>query len=122
MSNVLRSASLITRFVRRASTVPSVKVVADDVPIVVKRAATKAVKEATKLEKSKQSRSTFSQRITPFLWGFVLMSFGGMYLLKEDLKKSNMELSKALMAVKNDKDMQLVQLEDRIEQLEDALK
>ena len=50
------------------------------------------------------------------------MSFGGMYLLKEDLKKSNMELSKALMAVKNDKDMQLVQLEDRIEQLEDALK
>lgn len=98
------------------------KVVADDVPIVVKRAATKAVKEATKLEKSKQSRSTFSQRITPFLWGFVLMSFGGMYLLKEDLKKSNMELNKALMAVKNDKDMQLVQLEDRIEQLEDALK
>ena len=88
----------------------------------VKRAATKAVKEATKLEKSKQSRSTFSQRIIPFLWGFVLMSFGGMYLLKEDLKKSNMELSKALMAVKNDKDMQLVQLEDRIEQLEDALK
>lgn len=74
------------------------------------------------MEKSKQSRSTFSQRITPFLWGFVFMSFGGMYLLKEDLKKSNMELSKALMAVKNDKDMQLVQLEDRIEQLEDALK
>lgn len=98
------------------------KVVAEDVPIVVKRAATKAVKEATKLEKSKQSRSTFNQRISPFLWGFVLMSVGGMYLLKQDLMKSNMELSKALMAVKNDKDMQLVQLEDRIEQLEDALK
>lgn len=96
--------------------------VADDVPIVVKRAATKAVKEATKLEKSKQSKSTFSQRISPFLWGVALMSLGGMYLLKQDLTRSNIELNKALLAVKNDKDMQLIQLEQRIEHLEDALK
>ena len=61
------------------------------------------------------SKSTFSQRISPFLWGFVLASIGGVYLLNKELDESNVLLHKAILAVKNDKNMQLIELEERIQ-------
>ena len=53
--------------IKRLFSTPIVKVIGDDVPIVVQRAATKAAKEATEMQELKKSKSTFSQRITPFL-------------------------------------------------------
>ena len=97
------------------------KVVAEDVPIVVKKAAEKAVKEAAEYEKSKVSKSTFSQRITPFLWGFVLTSFAGIYFLNRDLQESNMHLQEAINAMKNDKEMELVQMKERLDRRELAV-
>lgn len=82
----------------------------------------KTAKEALKMEQSKVSKSTFSQRISPFLWGFVLASIGGVYLLNKDLDESNVQLHKAILAVKHDKQMELAELEERIERLEDAKK
>lgn len=107
---------------RRCFSVPSVKIVAEDVPITVQKAATKAVKEATKLEKTKQSKSTFNQRISPFLWGFVLTSVGCVYLLNKDLNESNIRLHEAILALKNDRDMELINIEERIQRLEDSSK
>lgn len=107
---------------RRCFSVPSVKVVAEDVPVTIQRAATKAVKEATKQQQAKKSKSTFNQRISPFLWGFVLTSIGCVYLINKDLNESNVQLHEAIMAVKNDKDMELIELENRIQQLEDEMK
>ena len=94
----------------------------EDVPVTVQRAAKKAVKEATKLEKSKQSKSTLNQRISPFLWGFVLTSVGCLYLLKKDIDESNIHLHEAVLALKMDKDMEIVELEERIQRLEDEFK
>lgn len=106
----------------RCFSAPSVKVVAEDIPITVQRAAEKAVKEAAKMEKTKQSKSTLNQRISPFLWGFVLTSAACLYLLNKDLNESNLRLHEAILAVKNDRDMELIELEERIQRLENESK
>lgn len=97
------------------------RVVAEDVPMVMKRAAEKAVKEAAEHEKEKVSKSSFSQRISPFLWGFVIASFVGVYYLNKDLTESNMHLQDVIVSLQNDKRNEVIQLEKRIEQLESKL-
>lgn len=97
------------------------KVVAEDVPVVMKRAAEKAVKEAVEHEKEKVSKSSFSQRISPFLWGFLLTSMVGIYYLNKDLTESNRHLQDAIVSIQNDKRNEILQLEKRIDQLESKL-
>ena len=104
--------------IKRLFSTPIVKVIGDDVPIVVQRAATKAAKEATEMQELKKSKSTFSQRITPFLWGFVIASFAGMYFLIAELRESNMQLQAVISAVRNDKSKRVQELEERIKRLE----
>ena len=104
--------------IKRLFSTPIVKVIGDDVPIVVQRAATKAAKEATEMQELKKSKSTFSQRITPFLWGFVIASFAGMYFLIAELRESNMRLQAVISAVRNDKSKRVQELEERIKRLE----
>lgn len=104
--------------IKRLFSTPIVKVIGDDVPIVVQRAATKAAKEATEMQELKKSKSTFSQRITPFLWGFVIASFAGMYFLIAELRESNMQLQAVISAVRNDKSKRVQELKERIKRLE----
>ena len=92
--------------------------VGDDVPVVVRKAAEKAVKEATEYEKEKVSKSTFSQRVSPFLWGFVLASFAGIYFLNKDLRESNMHLQDAIISLHMDRCNDIKLMEERIEELE----
>ena len=106
---------------KRPFSVPTVKVVAEDVPMVMKRAAEKAVKEAVEHEKEKVSKSSFSQRISPFLWGFLLTSVVGIYYLNKDLTESNRHLQDAIVSIQNDKRNEVLQLEKRIEQLENKM-
>ena len=57
-------------------------------PLEIQKVVKEAEKEAISYKKMKTQKSTYSQRISPFLWGFILASFAGMYLLIQDLNKS----------------------------------
>ena len=65
----------------------------------------------------KTQKSTFSQRISPFLWGFILASFAGMYLLIQDLNKSNLQLHEAIAALKNDVNKDIEVLDEHVEKM-----
>lgn len=106
---------------KRSFSIPSVRIVAEDVPVVVKKAAEKAVKEVAELEKDKVVKSTFSQRINPFLWGFILTSCVGIYLLRKDLNESNMRLQEVITAMKNDELAKVMEMEEKIKALEEKL-
>ena len=116
----------ITKFsswiaLKRSFSVPSVRVVADDVPVVIKKAAEKAVKEASGFEQQTVSQSTFKQRISYFLCGFLLATGGLMYYLQKDINQSNMQLQDAITAMKNDELARLEEMEKKIAQLEEKL-
>ena len=106
---------------KRSFSVPSVRVVAEDVPVVIKKAAEKAVKEASEFEQQTVTQSTFNQRISDFLWGFLLATGGLMYYMQKDINQSNMQLQDAITAMKNDELARLEEMEKKIALLEEKL-
>ena len=116
---ILETSSWIV--LKRSFSTPSVRVVAEDVPVVIKKAAEKAVKEASEFEQQTVTQSTFNQRISYFLCGFLLATGGLMYYLQKDINQSNMQLQDAITAMKNDELARLEEMEKKIAQLEERL-
>ena len=102
---------------RRLFSVPSVQVARNEMPLEIQKVVKEAEKEAISYKKMKTQKSTFSQRISPFLWGFILASFAGMYLLIQDLNKSNLQLHEAIAALKNDVNKDIEVLDEHVEKL-----
>lgn len=104
---------------RRLFSVPSVQVTTSEMPLEIRKAVKEAEKEAISYKSMKTQKSTFSQRISPFLWGFVLASFVGMYFLIQDLNKSDLQLYEAIAALKNDVNKDIEDLDERVEKMRD---
>ena len=102
---------------KRLFSVPSVQVVTNDMPVQIKKAVKEVEEEAISYKKMTTQQSTYSQRITPFLWGFILASFAGMYLLIQDLNKSNLQLHEAIAAMKSDVNKDIEDLDERVEKM-----